>query len=111
MTNLKPTPVVVHLDDQANVTLAQGNVHNLLTELPGSRVVVVVNGPAVRSFLTPSWRAFLTALPEVEVDACANALRANGILAEQLPAGVTVVPAGVARIVELEQQGFAYLKP
>ncbi|MDT6979884.1 hypothetical protein [Levilactobacillus zymae] len=105
------TSVVVHLDDQANVALAQGNVHNLLTGLPESRVVVVVNGPAVRSFLTPSWRAFLADLPEVEVDACANALRANGILAAQLPARVTVVPAGVVRIVELEQRGFAYLKP
>ncbi|GEO70814.1 DsrE family protein [Levilactobacillus acidifarinae] len=105
------TSVVVHLDEQAKVSLAQGNVHNLLIGLPESRVVVVVNGPAVRSFLTPSWRAFLTDLPEVEVDACANALRANGILAAQLPAGVAVVPAGVVRIVELEQQGFAYLKP
>lgn len=103
--------VVIHVDEQSKVALAQGNTQNLLAELPDYRVVIVVNGPAVLSFLTPAWRGFLPAHPNVEVDACANALRANRILATQLPAGVTVVPAGVVRIVELEQQGFAYLKP
>lgn len=103
--------VVIHVDAQQKVALAQGNTQNLVADLPDYRVVIVVNGPAVLSFLTPAWRGFLTAHPNVEVDACANALHANGILAAQLPTGVTVVPAGVVRIVELERQGFAYLKP
>lgn len=103
--------VVVHVDDVDKVTMAQGNVHNLLAAMPTSEIVMVVNGPAVTTLTGDKWTAFLQANPMVEVDACQNALRSHQIATTDLVAGAKVVPAGVARIVELETQGFSYLKP
>lgn len=105
------TKVVVHVDEVAKVNLAIGNVKNLLTAFPTCEVIVVVNGPAITTLVTDVWTALLTTFPQVEVDACQHALDSHQILPSALPAGVTVVPAGVVRIVTLETQGYGYLKP
>ncbi|MFB9770133.1 DsrE family protein [Lactiplantibacillus modestisalitolerans] len=103
--------IVVHVDEVAKVALAIGNVKNFLKARPTSTVVVVVNGPAITSLITGAWQPLLTQLPQVEVDACANALASHHLTAQQLPATVQVVPAGVVRIIELQEQGYAYLRP
>lgn len=103
--------VVVHVDEAAKVRLAIGNVRNLLAAVPTSEVVVVVNGPAITTIPAGAWADLLSQLPQVELDACHNAMDSNQITATDLPAGVTVIAAGVVRIVELQEQGFAYLKP
>lgn len=103
--------VVVHVDEAAKVHLAIGNVRNLLAAVPTSEVVVVVNGPAITTIPAGAWADLLSQLPQVELDACHNAMVGNQITAADLPTGVTVVAAGVVRIVELQEQGFAYLKP
>lgn len=105
------TDLVVHLDELAKVPLAQNNVRHLVSDLPSLHVVLVVNGPAVASLATPAWTAFLTDLPQVQVEACHHALDSQHLTPAQLPAGVHVVAAGVVRIVELQAQGFLYLKP
>ena len=53
----------------------------------------------------------MTDLPQVQVEACHHALDSQHLTPAQLPAGVHVVAAGVVRIVELQAQGFLYLKP
>lgn len=103
--------VVVHVDEAAKVVMAQGNVQNLLAALPASEVIMVVNGPAITTLTTGDWTAFMSANPQVEVDACHNAMNSHHLAPADLPAGVQVVPAGVVRIVELQALGFAYLKP
>ena len=97
MTNL-----VVHVDEPAKVATAISNVQNFLAARPTSTVVVVVNGPAITTLATGAWKPLQQTLPQVEIDACHNA---------QLPASVTVVPAGVVRIVDLQAVGYAYLRP
>ncbi|MBU5583354.1 DsrE family protein, partial [Enterococcus sp. S181_ASV_20] len=47
----------------------------------------------------------------VTFHACNNAMRANQITKEQLPENVVVVPAGVLDLIELQAQGYAYIKP
>ncbi|MCH4056825.1 MAG: hypothetical protein LKE89_02615 [Lactobacillaceae bacterium] len=103
--------VVVHVDEAAKVHLAIGNVRNLLAAEPASEVVVVVNGPAITTFPAGAWAGLLNQVPQVELDACHHAMVSNQIAATDLPAGVTVVAAGVVRIIELQEQGFTYLKP
>ncbi|ETY73814.1 DsrE family protein [Lactiplantibacillus fabifermentans] len=103
--------VVVHVDEAAKVAMAQGNVQNLLAALPTSEVIIVVNGPAITTLTTSDWSAFMSANPQVEVDACRNAMNSHQLVPADLVTGVQVVPAGVVRIVELQALGFAYLKP
>ena len=50
-------------------------------------------------------------LKEVVFHACANAMRANHVSESSLPEQVIVVPAGVLDLVELQSQGYAYIKP
>ena len=45
------------------------------------------------------------------IHACNNAMRANQITKDQLPENVVVVPAGVLDLIELQAQGYAYIKP
>ena len=47
----------------------------------------------------------------VEIAVCNNALRKNGIAAEELTEGVRVVPAGVVELAERQFQGYAYIRP
>jgi len=103
--------VVVHVDDVSKVAMAFSNVHNLITALPTSEVIVVVNGPAVTTLTSDDWAMFMQENPQVEVDACHNALVSHDVSTAELTAGIKVVPAGVVRIVELETLGFSYLKP
>ncbi|BDZ31278.1 hypothetical protein RA086_08680 [Lactiplantibacillus sp. WILCCON 0030] len=105
------TKVVVHVDEVAKVSMAFSNVQNLLTAAPTSEIVIVVNGPAVTTLTLKSWEDFMTACPQVEVDACQNALTSQQVPITELATGVQVVPAGVVRIVSLESQGFVYLRP
>lgn len=103
--------VVIHVDEPQKVAMAIGNSRNFLALRPTSTLVIVVNGPAITTLTTGAWDALLTDLPQVEVDACQNAMRSHQLTAADLPTGVTVVPAGVVRLVELQEQGYAYLKP
>ncbi|RRK11088.1 hypothetical protein D1831_03855 [Lactiplantibacillus garii] len=103
--------LVVHVDEPAKVGMAIGNVRNFLALRAMSTVVIVVNGPAITTLADGKWAPLLTTLPQVELDACHNAMASHQLTAADLPAGVTVVPAGVVRLVELQEQGYAYLKP
>jgi len=71
----------------------------------------VVNGPAITTLTTGAWEPLQQTLPQVEIDACHNAMASHQMTAAQLPAHVTVVPAGVVRIVDLQAVGYAYLRP
>ncbi|POD83192.1 DsrE family protein [Lactiplantibacillus plantarum] len=85
MTNL-----VVHVDEPAKVATAISNVQNFLAARPTSTVVVVVNGPAITTLVTGAWKPLQQTLPQVEIDACHNAMVSHQMTAAQLPASVTV---------------------
>lgn len=103
--------IVVHVDDVEKVQMAFSNVQNLLVELPTSKVIMVINGPAVTTLTSLSWNQFMTANPQVEVDACRNALASHQMSTAELNAQIKIVPSGVIRLVELEGQGAAYIRP
>ena len=79
---------------------------------------IVVNAAAVQIFdpLDKELGDLLKQMQElannnVKIIVCRNALRANTIYEEGLPAFVTVVPAGITRIITKQTEGYAYVKP
>lgn len=102
--------VVFHVDESAKWQEAYHNIKNLLHAAPEVKVVLLVNGSAIKGYLDAENQEFL-ALSGVTFHACANAMRANQITADQLPENVEVVPAGVLDLIQLQNGGYAYIKP
>ena len=78
---------------------------------------LVVHGPALRTFLArdidPEVRGKLETLLAggLRFDACQITMARQKIDPKDLPQGVTGVPSGVARVMELQEAGYAYVKP
>jgi len=108
--------VVLHLNTPAKMTMLVNNVRNLRAKLgKEADIVVVVNGPAVSRFtnLTTS-RNQLDELLDLnaQVSICSFALKNRNLSKVQLLEGTTYLEdGGVATLVELQQAGYAYIKP
>jgi hypothetical protein len=111
--------IQVSTDDPTTQRIALNNAANLQKEfgMDNSRIEIVAYGPGL-SILTQK-----SQLPErveslisqgIRFSACHNTMegikRKTGHLPKLLE-NVEVVPSGVARIVELQQQGYAYVRP
>jgi len=111
--------IQVSTDDVRTQNMAMNNAVNLQTALGMDNVTVeiVAYGPGL-SMLTPkspaSKRVPSLAMQDITFSACANTMakmeQKSGKKVE-LVEGVRVVPAGVLRILELQEQGYAYLRP
>ena len=98
--------------------VALGNIVNLQKHygMDNIEIELVAFGPGYR-MLTPqsplAARIESLALQEVTFTACMNTLLSvkekTGMLPKLLE-GVTTTPAGVARIIELQDEGYAYIK-
>ncbi|KRM72230.1 DsrE family protein [Lacticaseibacillus brantae] len=103
--------VVFHVDEMEKWQVATGNINNLLKLQPDAEIVLVANGTGIQSYELKQARAFIAAHPNVSFHACQNAMNSHNLTTADLPAGVEVVPAGVLDLIELQGQGFAYIKP
>jgi len=78
---------------------------------------LVVHGPALRTFLAkdmdPDVRGKLETLLAggLRFDACQNTMARQKIEMKDLIEGATPVPSGVVRVMELQEAGYAYIKP
>jgi intracellular sulfur oxidation DsrE/DsrF family protein len=78
---------------------------------------LVVHGPALRTFLArdidPEVRGKLETLLAggLRFDACQITMTRQKIDPKHLLHGATAVPSGVARVMELQEAGYAYVKP
>ncbi len=122
-----PAKVLVHVDnnDQKVLTLALNNVLNLLKyyKKNGTKVQVEIlaNGPGVhllREDTSPAKERVMKMAaenPQIQFSACANTVAAMtkkaGGKKPPLLKVAKIVPSGVVRIVELEKQGYTYIKP
>lgn len=94
--------VIFHVDECGRFEMAAGNIHNMCSFYRGREIPVVIelllNGEAVRAAAAaaPEAEGCRELLREegVEIAVCNNALRKNGIAAEELTEGVRVVPGG-----------------
>ena len=110
--------LVFHIDQVNTWALVLGNVHNFLADIAAedeAAIAVVANGSAVTV-----WRDGQAEIRQGIQDAahggavfyfCRNALRGNDIKEESLPDYVQTVSAGITKIVDLQEQGYAYIKP
>lgn len=105
--------------DSSTQNLVLNNAANLQKELGIQHVTieVVAYGPGLGMLTTGSPfrdRVEAMAKQNVRFSACENTMaaveRKTGHK-PQLAAGVGTVPSGVARIVELQQEGYAYVRP
>lgn len=109
--------VVFHVDtDAAALGMALTNVANYLDALmhEAFTVVLLVNGPAITLMTADGATADRLgelAAKGLSVRVCQNALRHFGVTAAQLHPACAIVPAGVVELVDLQRQGFAYIKP
>lgn len=118
---VKVHKVVIQIsnDNAKQHELALSNTVNLQTHYGIDNVIieVVAFGPGI-SILTKksalSQRIESLSMQEVTFYACTitlNALEAKAGKKVELSKGVKSTPSGVARIVELQEQGFSYLRP
>ncbi len=101
--------VVFHLSELEKWAMAQGNIKNLLAIDATIEVILLVNGPAIKGYFAPEQADFIAA-SSVKLWACRNALRGNHLAEAALAPKITVVPAGVYALVELQNQGYSYIK-
>jgi intracellular sulfur oxidation DsrE/DsrF family protein len=112
--------VVFHLDwDQPErLVLALENIKNLFKEVPPQqcRVNIVANGKAVNLFRKDKVGERASDMTElhklgVRFKMCRNALAKNKIEKTDLFEVCEIVPAGILELINLQQEGFAYVKP
>lgn len=110
--------IVFHVDKRdGSITVAFTNAINYANALPGKdfSMALVVNSVAVTEIVAEN-KTIGTKLEEavqkgLEIFVCQNALKANGIKPESLYPQCSVVEAGIVTLVELQQKGYAYIKP
>ena len=113
--------VVYHLADLDRVVFVLGNIQNHVDGVGGpgqADIRLVVHGPALRAFHALAAEAHIVSTMErlvqegVGFDACANTMKAQGVKLDDLVSGFVVAEkGGVVRLTELQQQGYAYLRP
>ena len=122
--NPKKHKIVYHLDDAGmeKARFVVGNIQNHVDGVGGWQNIealeLVVNGPALKSFVASGMDPGLRqALQELQghglaFGACGNTMKAFSVTLEQLPAGAKPLPqGGVVRVMELQEQGYAYIRP
>jgi intracellular sulfur oxidation DsrE/DsrF family protein len=111
--------IQVSTGDERTQGIALNNAVNLQKAygMDNIRIEIVAYGPGL-SLLTKagkqSQRVSSLAMQEITFSACGNTMtkmeKKSGKPVE-LSTGVRVVPAGVVRILELQEQGYGYLRP
>jgi intracellular sulfur oxidation DsrE/DsrF family protein len=122
-----PDKIVVQIneDDAKSMNLALNNVQNILTYYKENgqevKIEVVAFGPGLhmlRQDTSPVKDRIATvssANPQVQFSACTNTLnnmtKQEGGNKPSIVSEARMVAAGVVRIIELQKQGYVYLRP
>ena len=111
--------IQVSTDDVRTQKIALNNAVNVQKALGQDNVAVeiVAYGPGLSMLTLASkqkGRVTSLALQDITFSACGNTMHKVESKTGKMPVlleGVKVVPAGVLRIMELQQQGYAYVRP
>ncbi len=127
-SHLKESPkkhkIVYHLNEPGveKTKFVLGNIQNHIAGVGGwgniEALELVVHGPALKNFVTkdmdPGVKGALNALQTqgMGFGACGNTMKVFNITLDQLPDGTRHLPqGGVVRVMELQDQGYAYIRP
>lgn len=111
--------IQVSTDDPRTQKIALNNAVNLQKEygLDNIQIEIVAYGPGLGLLTKKSGQADRVeslAMQEITFSACGNTMNKVAKKSGKMPAlleGVGQVTAGVARIMELQEQGYAYVRP
>jgi uncharacterized protein len=113
--------VVYHLADLDKVEFVLGNIANHYKGMGGPEnvtIALVVHGPALKAFraedASPDVAKRIADLVKsgLAPNACIFAMQAQNVtLADLLPGFAVADRGGVVRLVQLQAQGYAYLRP
>ncbi|HEC29222.1 MAG TPA: hypothetical protein ENI65_06520 [Gammaproteobacteria bacterium] len=111
--------IQVSTDNPRTQKIALNNAVNLqkLYGMDNIDIEIVAYGPGLGLLTTKSKQADRVkslALQDITFSACRNTMEKVKRKTGKLPVileGVQTVPAGVARIIELQEQGYAYIRP
>jgi hypothetical protein len=111
--------IQVSTDDPRTQKIALNNAVNLqkLYGMDNIVIEVVAYGPGLGLLTRKSGQASRVeslALQDIQFSACGNTMKKVAKKSGKMPVlleGVDQVTAGVARIMELQQQGYAYIRP
>lgn len=116
--------IVFHLTDAApqQAKLVMTNVQNTITGFGGmpnfEALEVVVHGPAVKNFVSdniePDLKESVDKLVAqgVTLTICGNTMTKMNIDKSRLASGCSIAnQGGVVRIIELQEKGYAYMRP
>lgn len=116
-----PHKVVIQVstDDPRTQTIALNNAVNLQKALgqDNVQIEIVAYGPGLGMLTSNSkegQRITSLAMQDIQFSACGNTMKGIEKKTGKMPAlleGVTVVEAGVLRLMELQEQGYAYVRP
>ncbi len=120
--NPKKHKAVFHLteSDPAKASAVLTNIQNFVDVVGWGNIEaleLVAHGPGLRPFIAkgidPEIKAKVEALLTggMRMGACQITMRRQSIKREELIEGLTPIPSGVVRVMELEEQGFAYIRP
>lgn len=108
----------VDLDEARPFNIALANVSNLIRAIPEKHydLVMLFNGPAVTLLESEACAPFRDEIwrlqqSRVAFKVCRNALNKFNIDPDNLIEGCEIVPAGIVALIELQQDGYAYIKP
>ncbi|BCS97239.1 hypothetical protein DSLASN_28710 [Desulfoluna limicola] len=112
--------VVLHIDSdkERRLRLTLNNMTNLLAAMEGRPIgaAIVVNGPAaqqVTAGMDMGLSEMVASLAAEGVDffVCNNSLTQFNIEQNELHSAFKVTRAGILKLVELQRDGYAYVKP
>ena len=100
---------LVHVNESHKWQMVLANIKNLAKAEQITEIALLLNGEAVELIIGP---ANLDQIPsELAVYDCNNSLRQRSIEPSSLDTMLTVVPSGVVKLVELQEEDFRYIKP
>lgn len=108
--------VVFHIHDESMWITCLANVKNFLEmsqDQQEVKVEVVANGPAIKGYLDRSICQkieYLIQTEPVTFSSCQKAMANQRIKENEFLTKIKIVPSGVFRLVELQQQNFSYIK-
>ena len=109
--------VVFHLneEDPKKHLLVLKNIRNVRKTMPDLVIELVVHGPAlglvVASQSTQPDELEALQNEGVRVAVCQNTMQAQQLTEADLLPGMTIVRAGIAEIIQRQQEGYSYVKP
>ncbi|MEG0284503.1 MULTISPECIES: DsrE family protein [Vagococcus] len=106
--------VILHINELEKWPTILSNATNLLNDGKNAitEIELLANGNAVKGYQEIKFGISMHELVEkgVKLSCCKHAMEKFEIVEKELPPFVHVVPSGVLRLVEVQQEGYAYIK-